>query len=765
MSAEKAEFMLVKGDEDAALDPNDGRRRQRRRKTCIAVAVVLVIVLILVAFTGGYLVRRALKLGCDEHEKNSKEHSKEEADLHSLYNDAINGISKERIEDNLKYFTQVPHSGGSQISAEQARHIEKKWKDFGFDKVELKKYDVLLSYPERPGIVSILAKDGSTLFTAQRMEKILQQAENNSDVLPPFNAYSSSGNVTARLVYVNYAMVEDFKKLRDMNISVSGHIVIAKYGKIYRGDKAKIAADEGAIGLILYTDPTDYSPEGVAHSYPHSWWLPPSGVQRGTLLNLEEGDPLTPGYPSRDEMYRKPGDKVTLPRIPVYPVSYEDASRFLELLTTNEAPKDWQGGLKFKYNITMATQDKRNVSLDIRMKLETKPVYNVIGAINGKDEPDRLVLLGNHRDAWTFGAADASSGTAALMEVAKKLGEMKQKGWQPRRTIVLCSWGAEEHGLIGSTEWTEDFANILSNRAVAYLNVDIAVEGNFSLQVKSSPLLDFAFMEATKTIYPPGSDSSKVTLYEDWKNKFPDKENRNLPLVKKIGSGSDHTCPYFRLGVPSIMFRYTYDRNKWSVSSYPVYHSLHDTFQWMKNFVDREFEYHRTLTQLWLQIGLTLADEALLPLNTSRYASKLTYYAKDIETKYKETLTAQNITLDNFMSAVKNFTKTASSFQASLEKLDKNNPLALRMANDRLMQLERAFINPQGLPGRPYMRHVVFAPSAHNAYAGSSFPGLVDALYAVQHLNNNDWEQVKMELSIAVFYIQSATNVMLLESM
>ncbi|KAL9953009.1 hypothetical protein ACROYT_G040356 [Oculina patagonica] len=530
--AEKAEFTAIKGDEDVALSPQEERKARRGRRKCIVVTVVVVIVLILVAFVAGYLVRRAVKPGCEEEKTDHDEHQDEDQDPESYHKEAIKGISKEHIEESLKYLTKAPHPSGSAFSNEQAQRIKKKWEESGFDKVELKKYDVLLSYPERPGIASIKSDNGTTLFTAQRKEKVLEPSENKPDVLPPFNAYSSSGNVTARLVYVNYGMVEDFKKLREMNISVKGHIVIAKYGKIYRGDKARIAADKGAIGLILYTDPIDYSPEGVDFTYPKSWWLPPSGVQRGTLLNLEEGDPLTPGYPARDDIYRMPQDKLNLPSIPVYPVSYEDAAHFLKLLTVNEAPKDWQGGLKMKYNITMAAGDKRNVSLDIKMKLEKTPIYNVIGTITGREEPDRLVLLGNHRDAWTFGAADASSGTAAMLEISKKLGEMKAKGWKPRRTMVLCSWGAEEHGMLGSTEWAEDFANLLSNRAVVYLNVDVAVKGNFTLRVQSSPLLEFAFMEATKKIQPPGSDNPDDTLYEDWKNKNPDKEDPNLPTAK-----------------------------------------------------------------------------------------------------------------------------------------------------------------------------------------------------------------------------------------
>ncbi|XP_068729994.1 N-acetylated-alpha-linked acidic dipeptidase 2-like [Montipora capricornis] len=667
--------------------------------------------------------------------------------LHISPENDINRISSKSIGEFLRYFSKLPHLSGSNVSWKEASYIQKKWKDYGFDKVELKKYDVLFSYPERTGTVSINAGDGTMLFTAQELD----QSEKHLKVLSTFNAYSRSGNVSAHLVYVNYATLKDFKRLREMNIKVSGHIIIAKYGKTYVRDKAKIAAAKGAVGLILYTDPNDHTTEADAFTYHHNWWQPPTGVQRRTLPNLKKGVPQTPGHPSKDKMNMRP-------EIPVHPVSYKDAYRFLKLLTTNQAPKDWQGDLMVTYNITMAKNDKRYVHLGVKMKLERKPAYSVIGIINGNQEPDRLVLLGNHRDG--FGATDASSGMATLMEISRQLGKMRREGWRPHKSLVLCSWGAEEYGIFGSTGWTEDFAYLLSNRAVAYVNVDSAVTGNYSLSAKSSPLLDLAFMNATKKIYPPTSTAPTETLYEDWKNKSTDKNNPGLPKVERLGTTSDHNSLYFRLGVPSISFQYAFDESKRN----PVFsHPMLDNFHWMKDFVDRRFEYHRTVAQLWLSFGLTLADQPLLPFDTLRYAEELVYFAKDIKTKYETILSFHNITLEPLLSAIKKFSKAASAFQSHLTSIDNSNPLTLRMANDRLMQLERSFSNPHGLLGRPHIGNVVYGPTSPLTI--SSFPGLVEARFSAQHSDEKDWDQVKKTLCDIVFHIESACHVMLFESL
>ncbi|KXJ08870.1 N-acetylated-alpha-linked acidic dipeptidase 2 [Exaiptasia diaphana] len=308
--------------------------------------------------------------------------------------------------------------------------MKEEWTNHGLDKVELIKYDILLSFPKKnvlPLARIINSSSGAEVFRARQKEKTVEAKEDNDKVLPPFNAYSASGNVTGRLVFVNYGRIEDFQKLNKSGINVTGRIVIAKYGEIFRGNKEKYAQEHGAIGLILYSDPKDYSP-GVSpnDTYPKTWWLPSSGVQRGSIF-MKSGDPLTIGYPSIEGMYRTPKEDAGLPKLPVYPISASDAKHFLNLLKNEKAPDDWQGGLDMDYYLTMPDSTNLEVNLNVQMDLKTMPVYNVMGVLRGSVEPDRLVLFGNHRDAWAFGAVDPSSGTATLMETVRVIGRLKKQ--------------------------------------------------------------------------------------------------------------------------------------------------------------------------------------------------------------------------------------------------------------------------------------------------------------------------------------------------
>ncbi|EDO43051.1 predicted protein [Nematostella vectensis] len=620
-STEVEEVEFMPGE---SLDTNSPKNDRIR----IAMSLIAVVVLVGVAFAVGYIVRLVLfKCGPEDEGKTLDLTAK-------LVKEASDSISSSRIESQLRYFTKIPHIAGSQESYDQALYMQKEWLKYGVDSAELKKYNVLLSYPTRPGLASIWNTNGSEMFRASQREKSLNKDEEKPNVLPPFHAYSPSGQVTGRLVFVNYARVEDFKMLKTMGVPVAGHIAIAKYGAIFRGDKVKFASEAGAIGLLLYSDP-DSSPEGPGKVYPDAYWLPPTGVQRGSVY-LEDGDAVTLGYPAVDGAYASPTKDAGFPKIPSYPISSQDAEHFLKLLTIKEAPKEWKGGLQMTYYTMMDPNDERNVSLDVEMSLETKPVYDVVGIIRGSVEPDRLVMFGNHRDAWVFGAADPSSGTASLMELVRVFGELKaNRNWRPRRTIVFLSWGAEEPGVLGSTEWAEEFSNLLSYRAVAYLNVDIAVQGNYSLRLKSSPLMDYAVFDVAKKV-----------------------------LVRTVlGHGSR-----------------------------PIYTCLRKTE----------------------------------PLD----------------------------------AVIKSFTASAKSFHEHLESINLKDPLAVRMANDRLVQFEKSFINPEGLPGRPYKRHVVFAPSAHNLYLGVSFPGLFDALYEAQDLGKGDWVQVNRQLEFVVHHIRMVGNLM-----
>ena len=388
-----------------------------------------------------------------------------------------------------------------------------------------------------------------------------------------------------------------------------------------------MAAKAGAIGLLLYSDPADSAPKG-AETYPKSWWLPTSGVQRGTLL-VTDGDPLTPNYPSIKNAYRRPLDKVmndTLPQIPVLPISAINAGQLLKDLKGQfvSNTSDWQGGLGFSYRLGPGYEDGTTVYLEVNNVLETRPIYNVIGTIVGSVEQDRYVLLGNHRDAWVFGGIDPSGGTACLMETVQGFAYMLKQGWRPRRTIKFCSWGAEEYGLIGSTEWGEEYGKIFGNRAVAYLNVDIPVEGSHRLYLTSSPLLNTVLVNATKRVSSP--NSSYESLYDFWFQR-----NGGKAYFFTPGSGTDYSVFFQHIGIPSSDTEFSYDYDKLKISIYPAYHSVHDTFAYVKKFVDPNFHYHLTIARVWLQTAFSLSDERVLPLDCVAYANALQTYVTQLE--------------------------------------------------------------------------------------------------------------------------------------
>ncbi|XP_048259315.1 N-acetylated-alpha-linked acidic dipeptidase 2-like [Haliotis rufescens] len=392
-------------------------------------------------------------------------------------------IKAGNIRENLRQLTSKPHLAGTPADYTQAKELADLWKQQGFDDVTITPYDVLMSYPdpENPNVVRVRGQNDEILYESPLTEAILTPRENVPGVVPPFNAYSANGTVTGNLVYVNYGRDEDFKYVTDVvNINVTGNIVIARYGKIYRGDKAKAAQKHGAIGLMIYTDPADYARGGNSSDvYPHSWWLPPTGVQRGTLF-VTDGDPETPGYPSIGTAYRVPESQINLPAIPVHPISYGEAKNIMKYMSGSAVRSDWSGGMDivYRYGPGFSNQTLKDVEMRISTRNQRNVTYNTIGIITGAVEPDRYVILGNHRDAWVFGAMDPSSGTAAMMEAARVMAEMVSSGeWRPRRSLVFCSWGAEEYGSLGSSEWVEEYMKNLGARTVAYLNVDTAVSG------------------------------------------------------------------------------------------------------------------------------------------------------------------------------------------------------------------------------------------------------------------------------------------------
>ncbi|ELU12569.1 hypothetical protein CAPTEDRAFT_201615 [Capitella teleta] len=681
-------------------------------------------------------------------------------------------MDAERIRENLRKWTSYPHLGGSPGEERLGNELRDAWIEQGLDYVTSQQYEVLLSTVDKedPSLVFLLNGNDEVQFTSQAEEPVKTPDQNQTDIVPPFNAYSASGQATGQLVYVNYGRVEDFDQLvYNFSVDLTGTVAIARYGKIFRGDKASNAADYGCSGIIIYTDPEDYSVDGEDNVYPDSWWLPGEGVQRGTVFKYD-GDPLTQGYPATDSAYRVPLEEAQLPTIPVHPIGYNDALQLMRDMGGVKAPEDWQGGMNFTYYVGPGFVEEK-VDWKVRMNITTHNVManttNVFGYITGAVEPDRYVLLGNHRDAWVFGALDPTSGTAVMAEVSRVLMKIVQEGWRPRRTIVFCSWGAEEYALIGSVEYVEQFTKPLGERAVVNLNLDMAFEGNASLRGLGVPILYDAMYDVARKV-PSANDPSK-SLFEEWLVHFPsyDREEQptGLPSVGQLGAGSDYAGFITMVGIPALDVRYTYSRSKWSISGYPLYHSAYETFHLVESYIDSNFEYSKAVGIYWAEMTRYMADSLVLPFNCSRYAETLGEYVLDLEDGYGKMMSDNGIDLVSFLSdqlkrAVAGFQGASDDFHDRLDDINTNNPILVRAYNDQLMQVERAFTDPNGLPLRPAYKHLIYAPSTHDAYAGATFPGLVDLMFEIEDGNEEDWNEVKHHYAALIFVIESATLVL-----
>ncbi|XP_077579242.1 N-acetylated-alpha-linked acidic dipeptidase 2 isoform X1 [Stigmatopora nigra] len=682
--------------------------------------------------------------------------------------DFLDEMSTGQIREHLRKFTRLPHLSGTEQNMKYAAQIQKEWQKFGLDSVEMVPYDVLLSYPNasQPNYIAIVDTQGHEVFNTSLAEPIPEGYEDVAEIVPPYNAYSAKGQPEGDLVYVNYGRTEDFLQLeRQMGINVTGKIAIVRYGKIFRGNKVKNAMLAGAKGLILFSDPADYSAEGVK-PYPEGWNLPSGGVQRGNVMNLNgAGDSLTPGYPAKEYTYRSNPEKgVGLPKIPVHPIGFHDAFHLLKNMGGQLPPNHWIGALNVSYRIGPGfIDDFKNqlVRMNIHTNNQVTKIYNVIGRIRGALEPDRYVILGGHRDAWVFGGIDPMSGAALVHETVRSAGRLLKKGWRPRRTIIFASWDAEEFGLLGSTEWAEDNAKVLQERAVAYINGDSGIEGMHTLRVDCTPSLHTLVYDLTKRIASPEQDEEGVSLYESWHKRDNWTNDRDAPRISKLGSGSDFEAYFVRLGIAAGRARYTKNRKSERYSSYPVYHTVYETFEVVDKFYDPSFKRLRAVAQVRGGLVFLLADSVIIPLDATQYAISLDKYAHniaEIANMNPEEMQKYQVSFDSLFSAVENFTVAAREFHERLQNVNRANPLQVRAMNDQLMYLERAFIDPLGLPGRPFYRHVVFAPSSHNKYAGESFPGIYDSLFDIKHSADQEeaWNEVRRQISIAAFTVHSA---------
>ncbi|CAG0891741.1 unnamed protein product [Darwinula stevensoni] len=683
------------------------------------------------------------------------------------------GVSSENLRTHLRQLTREPHVAGTEEELDTARYVRDKFLEYHLDSVKVVPYDVLLSYPDRekPNKVYVLDEAGDIVFSTLGHQKPLYAPEESSHrVFPTFNAYSAPGQPIGDLVYVGYGRREDFEFLVAEGISVKGSIVLARYGKSFRANIVKFAMEYGAIGVIFYSDPMEYASQGEGLVYPNGKYLPDMGVQSGTV-KWTDGDPTTPHRPSVPGTYRIPESEAELPRIPAQPIGYREAKKLLENLAGAEAPSRWQGALNVTYRLgpgfvrpgiggTGSLRDfgepPRCMDLRGRGSVERHGIAarsrTAVRRGRGSLEPDRYVILGNHRDAWIFGAVDPSSGTASLLEAARLYGEAAKAGNPPRRTLLFCSWGAEEYGLIGSTEWVEEYANALADRTVINLNVDISVSGNKTLRAIGSPLSFQSLYSTTKKVGNPNPEEVKdgrPTVFDTWLHNSPS-ENTDFPTVETLGCTSDYAPFVHFLGIPSIDITYNGE-----IEDYPLYHSLYETFHLVDYLLDQSFNYTKAVTQVWMELADHYANSALLPFDVRDYSKFLRQQSQGFWKTFGNLLEKHNVSLDSWSSAIDNLTSAAEFFHGEhRESLDLDEPYQVRRFNDELMAVERVFINTMLPSGN---RHMIYRPSSSNSYAGQVFGNLVDLMVA----SDPDWNEVKVGVSIIAQMIQSAANTLM----
>jgi N-acetylated-alpha-linked acidic dipeptidase len=669
--------------------------------------------------------------------------------------------SPDNLRDYMKRLSARPHHVGSPYDKENAEWILARFKEWGWD-AHIENYDVLFPTPKER-LVELIEP---TRFRAKLEEPTVPEDPTSSqhdEQLPTYNAYSADGDVTAPLVYVNYGVPQDYEELERLGVSVKGAIIIARYGGSWRGIKPKVGAEHGAVGCLIYSDPSGdgYSQGDV---FPGGAFRPPEGVQRGAVTDdtLYAGDPLTPGVAATKDAKRLPlKDVQTITKIPTLPLSYSDAQPLLEALKGPMAPEKWRGALPFPYHLGPGPA---KVHLKVKANWDLKTLYDVIAQIGGSDSPDQWVVRGNHHDAWVNGAEDPLSGTVAELEEARAFGQLVKQGWKPKRTIIYCVWDGEEPGLIGSTEWAEDHADELTRKAVAYLNSDSNGRGYF--YVAGSHSLEKFINGVARDIEDPEKKisvwkRSQLRLIQEASTPEERQEARERPDLRigALGSGSDYCAFVDHLGIASLNLGYGGEDGG------GVYHSVYDDFYWFTHYSDTTFVYERALAQSAGTAVMRLADAELLPFDFSNFADTMHKYVEDLKkllkTKQDEVREVNQELEEGVFTATADPKKTfvppqaeevppylnfaplenaadalsqsAQRYRKALEKTNANSGAALAGAslsgvNALLIQSERKLTNPEGLPGRPWYKHEIYAPGVYTGYGVKTMPAVRESI-------------------------------------
>ena len=663
-------------------------------------------------------------------------------------------LSASHVGATIKELAAKPHNVGSAGGKEVADAIYNKYKNWGWD-VKIETYKVLFPTPK----TRVLEMTGPTIYKALLKEPALKEdaTSNQAEQLPTYNAWSADGDVTADLVFVNYGLPADYEELEKMGIDVKGKIVIAKYGRSWRGIKPKVAYEHGAVGCIIYSDPKD---DGYyqGEAYPKGAFKNEYGVQRGSVMDMViyPGDPLTPGIGATENAKRLDRSEApTILKIPVLPISYHDAKPLLEALDGPVAPDDWRGGLPFTYHVGPG---KAKVHLKLEFNWNMVPAYDVIAMIKGSQYPDEWVIRGNHHDAWVNGAGDPISGQAALLEEAQAIGQLVKDGWKPKRTLVYCAWDGEEPGLLGSTEWTEDHGTELQQKAVAYINSD--GNGRGFLSAEGSHALETLMYEVSKDVKDP---QKGVSVYERLKARetvsaISAKAKKEAASKKgftlgAMGSGSDYSSFIQHFGIPSLNLGYGGE------DPGGEYHSIYDSYDDYRRFKDSSFDYGVALSKTAGRAALRLADADLLPFDFRSLHKTIGKYVNelvDLTDQMRETTAVENDIIKNKTYALvndpqKNYKAPVakdevpyldfSPLQNALTALEKsageladtwskaiNSTTNHDALNKALYRAEQQLLTNNGLPRRSWYKHSLYAPGFYTGYGVKTLPGIREAI-------------------------------------
>jgi N-acetylated-alpha-linked acidic dipeptidase len=657
-------------------------------------------------------------------------------------------------EEHLRILTKVPHMAGTIEDKATADYVARKFRDAGLE-TEIVEYKVWMNYPAEIK-VDITAPAGVEMHGPTRERVDGDPYQDDPRVVMPFNGMSPSGDVEADVVYANYGTPEDFEKLDKLKIDVRGKIVLVRYGQNFRGVKVFVAQEHGAAGMIIYSDPAD---DGWRRGdkYPDGPWRPDTGVQRGSVGYMFEfpGDPTTPGIasvPSLPESRRiSPQQSAQMPKIPVTPLSYHDVWPVLQHLGGPDSPREWQGALPFTYHVGPGPAKLR---MHLKQDYQFRTLWDVIGRVRGRELPEEWVVAGNHRDAWVYGAVDPNSGTAAMLEAVHGVGDLLKSGWKPKRTLIFASWDGEEEGLIGSTEWVEQHESDLSN-AAAYFNMDVAVSGP-KFGGAAVPSLKQFLRDVTKVV--PSAKGG--TVYEAWqKAAQPDApstqspteaigESRRLPAaqvkgdvpVGDLGSGSDYTAFLQHLGIPSSDVS--------STGPYGVYHSVFDNFAWFKKFGDPDFVYEQQMARVFGVEAVRMADADVLPYDYEEYGKEIAMYLDAARKRAEDKFGEHALDFRPVDAAARRFESAGVKILAK----QKNPPQDAARLNQALRGAERAMLDPQGLPHRPWFRHMIYAPGEYTGYAAVVIPGVNEAL------DKGDSERTRQQLAALTAALERAAK-------